>query len=147
MKKFEEFVTETVIKLRGSSSQSAAQLDKFMDDLHATTEEHPFNPRMRIVNGNVGVHVSKGDRGIHIHDILSFAPKSGAGTMALRHLKSLADKHNVALEGTAKGYTNEGNRIGSSTRLRDWYTKHGFTAKDGDEHEGYDIHYAPKRLH
>ena len=146
MKNFKSFVGEAAIKLRGFSPSGAPKhTDKFMDDLETTTQDHPFNHRVRIVNGNVGVHVSPtSDGNIHIHDIMSYEPRSGAGTKALEHLKSLSDKHNVPLEGTASGYTSEGGRIGSSKRLKKWYTKHGFTASDGSEDDGYDIHYKPK---
>ena len=147
MKNFKSFINETVIKLRRMPpSDGPKKTDAFLDDLHATTQEHPFNPRVRLVNGNVGVHVSPTSDGkIHIHDIMSYEPNSGAGTKALEHLKSLADKHNVPLEGIASGYTSEGGRIGSSSRLKKWYTKHGFSASDGSEDDGYDIHYQPKR--
>jgi hypothetical protein len=147
MKNFNHFVTETEIKLRRTPpSVGPKPTDNFIDDLVSTTQEHPFNHRVRIVNGNVGVHVSPTSEGsMHIHDIMSYDPKSGAGTKALEHLKSLADKHNVPLEGIASGYTSEGGRIGSSKQLKKWYTKHGFTASDGSEDDGYDIHYQPKR--
>lgn len=146
MKIFKHFVTETMIKLRRvPPSVAPKHTDKFIDDLIATTQDHPFNPRVRIINGNVGVHVSSTSEGnIHIHDIMSYEPKSGAGTKALEHLKSLSDKHKVPLEGIASGYTSEGGRIGSSRRLKKWYTKHGFTASRGNEDDGYDIHYQPK---
>jgi hypothetical protein len=146
MKKFKNFINETVIKLRGfgTSGPPSGQVDKFMSDLHATTKENPFNSRVRVFNGNVGVHVSPMRNSVHIHDISSYEPKSGAGTEALQHLTSLADKHDVRLVGTAKAYTSEGGRIGTSKRLKKWYTKHGFTADHGDEDDGYDIRYQPK---
>lgn len=132
-------IYESVIKLAGSSNAAK----NFMDELRSTTEAHPWNPRTRIINGNVSVEASAvGDR-IHLHDIVSHAPRSGAGTAALNHLKSLADKHGVELEGVAKAYTDEGGRISSSKRLKKWYTKHGFTASYGDDEEGYDISYKP----
>jgi hypothetical protein len=143
MKNFKHFVTEAVLKLKGAASPD--KTNKFMDDLISTTKDHPFNHRVRIINDNVGVHVSPTYEGnIHIHDIRSYDPKSGAGTKALEHLKSLSDKHKVPLEGTASAYTSEGGRIGSSRRLKKWYTKHGFTASRGNEDDGYDIHYQPK---
>lgn len=146
MKKFKSFINETVIKIRGTPpSDTPKKTDKFLDDLYATTQEHPFNPRVRLINGNVGVHVSPtSDGNIHIHDIMSYEPRSGAGTKALQHLKALSDKHGVPLEGTASAYTSEGGRIGKSSQLKKWYTKHGFTASDGSEDDGYDIHYQPK---
>ena len=86
-------IYEAAIKL-GSASDGAKN---FMDELYATTEVHPWNPRIRIINGNVTVEASKMGNNIHLHDIVSHAPRSGAGTKALNHLKSLADKHGVSL--------------------------------------------------
>jgi t-SNARE complex subunit (syntaxin) len=132
-------IYEAVIKLGGASDGAK----NFMDELHSTTEAHPWDPRIRIINGNVTVEASKIGNTIHLHDIVSHAPRSGAGTKALNHLKALADKHGVELEGVAKGYTDEGGRISSSNRLKKWYIKNGFTASYGSAEDGYDISYKP----
>lgn len=117
----------------------------FMDDLHATTSEHPFNPNMRIVNNSATVHISPNlDGSVHLHDIMSLHPRSGAGTEALQHLTNLADKHGVAISGTAKAYTDHQGRIGKSSRLKSWYQKHGFVAGKGNSNDGYPIKYTPK---
>lgn len=143
MKDFKEFLNEgPVLKLRGFGRTDPQS--NFMRELNQTSQPHPFNDRERIV-GNSTVHMSPNSSGgIHLHDIMSLNPKSGAGTETLKHLTALADKHNVHIEGIAKVYHNDPKRIGKTSRLKTWYEKHGFKSSGGDEHDGYDIRYDPK---
>jgi hypothetical protein len=127
---------EAVLKLRGFNNDDRGK--GFMKELHATSKEHPINPKVRVI-GDASVHVSSGFDGIHLHDISSHKPKSGAGTKALKHLTSLADKHNVPISGHASAYSKEDGHIKSDSGLKKWYKKHGFETKDSGK-----IHYKPK---
>lgn len=149
MKNFKDYIAETVIKLRGfdgagGDKKEASQ--RFIDDLHASSKPHPLNNNARIV-GDAVVHVSGGGDGVRLHDIHTLNPKSGAGTEALSHLKSLADRHNVPIHGLAKAYDKDKSKITSTNKLKSWYEKHGFKTHKGDSKEGYHITYRPKRLH
>lgn len=131
-----------VIKLGGKGiDDNKAQREAFMDDFWNQTTAHPFDDRSRIFQNKATLEVWPCGSKIHISDIMSLAPKSGAGTEALTFLKGLADKHGVSLEGTAKAYHNDKAKITSTKRLVKWYEKHGFQIGDGDDDEGYDIHY------
>jgi hypothetical protein len=134
MKRFMEFLEE----------QTKSKSLDYVNDFFKSTHPHPFSDRERIVNGNATMHIStSGKDGIHIHDIRSLKPKSGAGTAALKHAKSLADKHGVSLNLHAKTYHNDKQYISSNKRLKSWYEKHGFKSHGGSEHEGYRMSYSP----
>ena len=128
MKSFKQ-LREVTIKLKGFNSDNSAKAKNadFTRELHDTTEPHPFNHNARII-GNAHVHVSSSSSGIHIHDIKSHTQGSGAGTDALKHLTSLADKHKVKLSLNAVGYSNT-----SSKRLHGWYSKHGFVSSPSNK--------------
>ena len=139
MKTFKEFMNEALVLKLGSAGNKEKH-DAFMKDLHSTSHEHPFNHRMRII-GNASVHVSPGPESIHLHDIVSHERNSGAGSKALKHLTSLADKHKVTISGTADAYENRKH----TGRLKDWYVRHGFNADSkGSKIDGYRIKYTPK---
>ena len=118
---------------------------KFMVDFTNDSDEHPFNPAARILHGAV-VHASRDGNQVHIHDIRTTDPKSGAGAKALKHLTSLADKHNVKLNLFAKAYSNRPEHIRSTPRLIKWYEKHGFKhdEQDYDPDYGSEMTYYPK---
>lgn len=121
------------------------QAQKFMVDFADDSDEHPFNPAARILHGSV-VHVSRDGNQVHIHDIQTLAPKSGAGTKALKHLTSLADKHGVKLNLFAKAYSNRPEHIRATPKLIKWYEKHGFKhdEPDYDPDYGSEMTYYPK---
>lgn len=137
---FIQYLTELNIKIKPKNPN----VQHFMNDLHATTAAHPFSDRERIVNNNATVHVSPSGEGVHLHDIRSLHPKSGAGTAALKHLTGLADKHKVKISGVAKAYHGDKKYISSSKKLSSWYEKHGFKKGHGSNSEGYSIDYHPK---
>lgn len=145
MKTFKEFLTEAVIKLRGfgDGSNHTERSERFVKDLHVTSKRHPLNNHARLV-GNASVEVSGGYDGIHLHDIISHDPESGAGTKALKHLTKLADKHKVPIRGYAKAYSDREGHINKNKDLKGWYHKHGFEIGRGTDSSGYHIHYKPK---
>lgn len=118
---------------------------KFMVDFVDQSDEHPFNPAARILHGAV-VHASRDGHQVHIHDIQTLDPKSGAGTKALKHLTSLADKHSIKLNLFAKAYSNRPEHIRSTPKLIKWYEKHGFKhdEPDYDPDYGSEMTYYPK---
>jgi hypothetical protein len=129
----------TIIKL-GKQAPNP-KLDDFMKDYWEHTTQHPWTEQVRIFQNKVALEVRKFGSKIHIGDISTLAPKSGAGTEALKFLTALADKHGVTLEGIAKAYHTDKSKITSTPRLVQWYQKHGFIIGDGDKYDGYDIHY------
>lgn len=121
------------------------QSQKFMVDFANDSDEHPFNPAARILHGSV-VHASRDGNQVHIHDIQTLAPKTGAGAKALKHLTHLADKHGVKLNLFAKAYSNRPEHIRSTPKLIKWYEKHGFKhdEPDYDPDYGSEMTYYPK---
>lgn len=126
------------------TKKTSGATDKFMSDVYATTDEHPFSSRERIHNGEATFEVSPHEGAIHISDIRSLKPKSGAGTRALNHLKSLADKHGVELKGDAKAYHNNKEYM-NTKQLKGWYSKNGFKVGRGDDYDGHPISYKPSQ--
>lgn len=116
-------ITEVTLSLRPSNSDAK----EFMNDFEAMTQEHPFNGRARVFSdhGTV-VELSPFGKGIHLSDIVSFTPRSGGATSTMQQLMSLADKHKVPLELTAKAYSDDKERITDTKRLVQWYLKLGF---------------------
>jgi hypothetical protein len=136
-------MNEIKIKLGSGRSDNT---QAFMDELDTLTSEHPFNPAMRIL-GNATVEARPFNKQIHISDIVSLAPKSGAATQAMKVLTGLADKHRVKLDLTAKAYHNDKRYVTDTAVLVKWYRKLGFVVDDEfmdddaiehDDFEGYD---------
>lgn len=118
-------------------SKPSSGVDKFMDDYHATTQAHPWDNHTRILHNTMVKAFPHGDE-IHLSDIQTLAPKSGAGTKALEHLKGLADKHGVAISGAAVPYANDKKYITSKKTLNKFYKDRGFSVK------GETLKYSPK---
>ena len=116
----------------------------FMQDFTNFTQAHPWDNLSRIL-GSTMVQVYPVNGEIHLSDIQTLNPKSGAGTTAIQHLLKLADKHGVVITGTAKAYAPKGAMISTSTRLRKWYEKLGFKVIGGNKDEGFEIKYTPKK--
>lgn len=127
----------------------------FLSDLESITSEHPFDSRSRILK-NASIEVSAFDKDIHISDIRSLSPKSGAGTEAMKILIDLANKYFVRLHLNAKAYSNDPKYITDTVKLIKWYQSLGFVvddefldsdAYDANDFEGYDeveMVYYPK---
>lgn len=128
--------SEEPIRIRLGKGPTGERAKQFMDDFHKDSDEHPFHHTARILHGAT-VHLSRDGNDVHMHDILTLAPKSGAGTKALKHLTGLADKHGVKINIFAKAYSNRPEHIKSTKRLVKWYEKHGFKHDEPD----YDVDY------
>jgi len=123
----------------------------FIDDFFTNTQEHPFNNKARIYAGAV-LEIYPMGNVIHISDIMSTAPNSGAGSKAISFLINLADKHRVKLDLTAKAYARDKKFITDTAQLANWYKKMGFVVDDEfiddpDDLEGYEevnMAYYPK---
>lgn len=133
------------IRIQLGRKPDGKRAQAFMDEYHSDSQEHPFAHTARILHGAV-VEASKDGNEVHIHDIRTTSPRSGAGTKALKHLTNLADKHNVKLNLFAKAYSNNSDHINNTERLVKWYEKHGFQHEepDYDESWGSDMKYYPK---
>lgn len=137
-----------VIKLGQTRSDNT---DSFMKEYYELTQPHPFNNRARIYGHSV-LEVYPILKEIHISDIMTMSPQSGAGTQALQMLTGLADKHRVILDGLAKAYSRDSRYITDTEQLVKWYIKHGFVVDDEfvddpSDLEGYEeinIKYYPK---
>lgn len=140
MKTFREFLNEKVIKLGASSTEKSRA---FMDDLHATSQPHPTSRHHRVIGG-ASVEMSPRGNDVHLHDVLSHQPHTGAGTAALHHVQRLADKHGVRITATAKAYSKDKEHVRDTDHLKKWYRKHGFAVERGTKKDGYDIRYDPK---
>lgn len=138
-------ITESNDLHRIKLTKSSGNATQFIKDLVSDSDEHPFNSAARILHGAI-VHVSPVGNQIHLHDIQTLEPRSGAGTKALKHLTSLADKHGVKIGIHAKAYSKRPEYITSTPRLIKWYKKHGFQhdEPDYDPDYGSEMTYYPK---
>lgn len=137
-------IKEANIKLRGYDNDN---ISAFIKEYTEQTQDHPYSKTERIYNNQVTIELSPFDGKIHLSDIRSLAPGSGAGTKALKFLTGLAKKHGVTIEAIAKVYHPDKKYIRSSSRLKDWYLKHGFRLEPdtfGDDEQGYNIEYIPE---
>lgn len=127
------------------SSNRDPRLKAFMDEYIANTEAHPFNRQQRIM-WPVVLEISTFDGTIHLGDITTVDQhRQGHATRVLTWLKSLADKHGVAITGIAKAYNKrDKNVINKASQLVAWYKKHGFDISRGSAGDGYPIRYNPK---
>jgi hypothetical protein len=136
-----------VIKLGGNDN---AKTKAFMDEFYSITQPNPFNDRERVL-GQARIELSPFGREIHISDIVTMAPKTGAGTKAMQTIIGLANKHGVVLHLTAKAYTNDKTYVTNTEDLVRWYAKLGFELENEDidinDLEGWDevdMKYYPK---
>ena len=130
---------ETTIKLRGF--RATPGLDEFMDDFISQTEENPMNPRERIYGG-CGIQAYKFGRNIHIGMIRALEPRRGHSERTLRWLISLADRHQVPLEGEVKAMQVDPRHMDQRS-LEAWYARAGFRLNRG--HSDYpSMLYTPR---
>lgn len=118
--------------------------EEFFAEFMQDSQENWLNPRQRIV-GMAGIEMSPSiydhQSGVHINDIVSYKTGEGHGSVALRRIIDLADKHGVTLDLIAKTYTKD--RL-STKQLVDWYARHGFVRKRGSASDGYEMVRKPK---
>lgn len=129
-------ITEITLK-NGNSN-----IKNFINDYIDQTQEHPFNAKARIYNGSV-LEIYPFNNNIHISDIMSTAPRTGAGTAGIKFLMMLANKHNVKLELIAKAYSRDKKYITDTEQLAKWYMRLGFQiddeyVEDPNDLEGYE---------
>ena len=130
MKIFEITDKPPRIRLGGFGRQpSKNYTEPFLKDYIEITQEHPFNSKARIYN-NAVIEIYSRRNEIHISDVLSTQPRSGAGTAAIKMLKKLADKHNIKLDLTAKSYHTDQKFVTDTETLVRWYRKLGFIIDD-----------------
>lgn len=109
--------------------------DDFIGAWLAATTEHPFDRKMRLWDGDVGVSVDDFGGEIYLELITTFGEKgTGRASAAMKFLTSLADKHGATIRLYAKPVKNAGSkgRDLTASQLKTWYKRHGFEA-DGDE--------------
>ena len=111
--------------------------EKFMEDYYKLSLPHPFSDKIRIF-GNVMLELYPFSGNIHLSDIRTMAPKSGAATNAIKMLTELADKHFVKIELLAKPYSKDKAHITDIETLVNFYKKHGFKVdRDFEDEDGY----------
>lgn len=116
-------------RIRLGNTDSTKKVDNFMKDYIIASDEHPWNPKTRILK-NTMVEVYPSGNTIRISDIQSMFSKQGNATAAIKELKQLANKNNVKLELTAKAYSNSPEHITDTIKLVKWYKKMGFVIDD-----------------
>ena len=104
--------------------------EAFMDDFWAMSQGNPFGGRDRIFGGTM-TELSIFDGHIHISSINSFDKGTGQGSIALKRLTHLADKHGVSMTLTARPYGDGGGL--KAKHLKSWYKRHGFREREGFE--------------
>lgn len=125
---------------------SSNRPDDFLNELmqHEDIQTHPWN-RNVLLYGPVGIEVSWFGNEIHLGDITTYSDHGqGWATRALGLLKSLADKYQVSISGTAKAYSSQPEHIRDTKRLLQWYQKQGFENLGGYPEDGYEIKYIPR---
>ena len=112
----------------------------FMRDFHSLTDANPPIHGERIYSkakAIAAIELRVFDRAIVLSSIRTFERRKGYGSMALDWLCTLADKHGVAITGTAQPYDsriiNDGKSGGEpkksileDAQLKAWYVRHGF---------------------
>lgn len=116
-------------RIRLGNTDSTKKVDNFMKDYIIASDEHPWNPKTRIMQ-NTMLEVYPTGNTIRISDIQSMMPKQGYASRAIQQLKQLADKNSVKLELTAKAYANSPEYINDTEKLVKWYKKMGFQIDD-----------------
>lgn len=104
----------------------------FLADLRDATGENWFNGKERVL-GQAATQVTLvSPSEVHINDIRSMSPGEGHASKLLKLVTTLADKHQITLDLTAKSYDDE--RM-STQKLISWYMRNGFERGDYDAYE------------
>jgi hypothetical protein len=115
--------------------------NKFMEDYIELTSPHPFSDKTRVF-GNAMLEIYPYFGNIHLSDIRTMAPKSGAASNAVKMLTGLSNKHFVKIELIAKPYSTEKRHITDINSLVNFYKKLGFVVDEeydhGDPYDGYE---------
>ena len=136
MHNFTQYVSEVKLNLAGKSNK----MDAFFDEWYKMSDSHPFSAHDRIVNGNVTMYLYPSNGEVHLSDIRSLAPGSGAATKAMKQLMSLTKKHKLVLSGFAKAYSDDTKYVTDTAALIKWYKKLGFTVRNSGP-DGAEIKY------
>jgi hypothetical protein len=142
----EKALSEVRIKLGQRHKNGSPRVQAFINDFLENSDPHPFNSRARIFQGTT-IELSPDNYEVHLSDIQSLKPQSGAGTKAIKAILKLADKHNVNINAHAKAYASHGNFLKDTEKLVKWYVKMGFRLEDEDVDyfdDGVDIKYYSK---
>jgi hypothetical protein len=96
--KFDHYVEWTPSRTRKKVNEDA---DSFMQELNDTTDEHPLNHKLRVMpDYSASIEASKySDDAVYIDGLRAIKP--GGGLNAMRHIKKLADRHEVVLKAKA----------------------------------------------
>ena len=128
------------IKLDKGIPYEGSPAQAFMKRFEDESVAHPLNQARILDNCQVECHPTNGNRGIHISDIRSFI--KGAGTIALKHLCSIADLYGTPMSLVAKGYADTPTKV-----LVRWYVENGFVMSGfGSDNDGYRMLREPKRI-
>lgn len=130
----EWLLNEAVLKLGSAKPKTADNVHNFMKDYHASTSQHPFADRERVHGDFATSEISPDKDGIWLSDIRSLKPGSGAGSRAIEHIRSLADRHGVPIRGVSKAYHSD-KRYLKQGKLNDFYKKRGFKISRNGEME------------
>jgi SPP1 gp7 family putative phage head morphogenesis protein len=114
-----------------------------LEEIHGKYPANPENPKERLLMaaGKPAVAFEVGEREgrLRLHGIRSLVEEehTGLGSLALRRLTNVADRHGVTMELTASPY---GEQRMTGDELRAWYGRHGFEMESGfDPAYGYMI--------
>lgn len=135
---------EAPTRIKLGSKVNRPDWDSIMDEIYSGSQEHPFSSSERVFDNRATFHAYPVGDELHLSDIRSLQPNSGAGTDTLNYLKAIADKHGVPITGTAKTYHSGDKYIQDTERLADWYRKRGFEVGEGYPEDGYEIRYNPR---
>lgn len=130
----------TTIKLGQKPNSDKAKA--FFSDFVEQSHDHPFNHRAHIFHDTM-IELSVDGAEIHLSDIQTMKPKSGAGTKAMKALLELADTHGVKINAFAKAYARDDKFVTDTDDLVKWYERLGF-AVVSEQDDGYEIKYYPK---
>jgi hypothetical protein len=136
--------SEAPMRIKLGKKKASPDWDAIMAEVDAGTSAHPFARNERVFDNRATFDVSPFGDNMHLGDIRSLQPNTGAGTAALEYLKGIADKYAVPITGIAKTYDKSDKYITDTDQLADWYRKRGFEIGDGYPEDGYEIIYNPR---
>ena len=124
-------------------SDSNTSVANAIQDINEKFPQDPNNPAQRVLMSEgkpvVTFEIAPREGRLRLKTITATEPRSGAGSLVLRRLTRIADKHAVTMELTSSPYGEEKDRI-SHEKLQAWYQDHGFKPETGyDPALGYMI--------
>lgn len=121
-----------LFELKLSGSSLPINFKKFMDAIYSATYANPINPKERVWEDKVALHLIPRSDEVTLQSFRTLERGKGYAHEALNWLGKLADQYNVPMSLEVFPLTTFQSKKIPKKALKNLYAKHGFTSKAHD---------------